>query len=221
MLRTFLIIFATALAVGTGWLTNEIPAKANMRTLAQVMIGLGAFCITFFTIVRVVDDYGWWITPALTFVVVFHFGFKRLKAIDRLIDRNRPDQWLVNTLAAAGTPFAAVAPSIQTEEKMHALPPDLDGEDLDDLFADFEPESAARPRRFMDDFVIADEADAGPTDLELERLDDFIFTARHGYLIHQRTDRADCDVVTIHPGMSIADLIEVAKLHQCVKEVAA
>ena len=77
-----------------------------------------------------------------------------------------------------------------------------------------------KSRRFLDDFTIADEADLGPIELELDRLDEFMFTARHGYLIHQNLDpdTPPCDVITISPGMSLADLVDIAKLHNCTQE---
>lgn len=220
MLRTFLIVLATILAGGFIWLAHDIPTRADMKKWAQVLVGLSIFFATFFTLVRIVDDYAWWMLPTTAFIIAMLQSLVSLGDINRLIKRNQPDQWLVNTLAAAGTPITGTVAPSTTEEPVRALSPRLDDEDLD-LFADYEPEHETRPRRFMDDFVIADEADLGPGELELEHLDDFIFTARHGFLVHNRgQDVAPCDVVTIHPGMSVADLIEAAKHHKdrCVVE---
>lgn len=218
MLRIFLIVLAIALGGGMIWLGRDMPIRADMKRWAQILIGLNVFFALFFLAVRIIDHYGWWLIPTFMFVVAAFSSLDRLGAINRLIDRNKPDQWLRETLAAAGTASAMIPPT-QPEEKMHTL------EDKDvDLFADYEPEQANRPRRFMDDFVIADEADLGPGELELDRLNQFIFTSRHGFLVHNRgPELAACDVTTIHPGMSIADLIDAAAGHhnQCDEEAAA
>lgn len=209
MYRTVLIIFATLLAGGAVTFGRQIPVKADMKNVTQILVGLGFFFMLFFAVIRFVDNYFWWSIPAVGFVCVVFYSIRRLDDINRLIAREKPSHWLTETLRSSsptGAPMTA-------EELQAALA-------AYDMFHEEHPEP--EERRFLDDFFVADEADLGPNGLDLERLDDFIFTARHGYLVHdQDPDRAPCDVVTITPGMSVADLIDAAKLHKCVKEIAA
>lgn len=208
MFRTFLIVAATLLAIGTCVLAIKIPVKADMKRTAQILTGLGLFGVFFFCVTRLLDDnYFWWFVPAFGFSAALGLGLVRIDDIKRLIDREKPSPWLTQ-----------LSPPITgATMRDYQIIEDLDFSGL--VEPDEEPEP---PRRFLDTFYIADEADLGPTELELQLLDDFIFTARHGYLVHDRGgDNPVCDVMTIHPGMSLADLIDAAKLHECVKEVAA
>lgn len=215
MFRTFLIVLATVLAGGAVLLGRQIPVKADMKRPTEVLIGLGFFFMLFFAVIRFVDNYFWWSVPAVAFIAVNYYGLRRLDEITGLIHREQPDKWLADLLASGAMPVTGTT----KEGEMHD-PVDYDepyNYDGDLLFGDMEEPA----HRFMDEFVIADEADLGPNELELERLDDFIFTSRHGYLVHDHdADRAPCDVMTILPGMSIADLIDAAKLHECAKETA-
>lgn len=208
MFRTILIVASTLLAIGTCVLANRIPVKADMKRTAQVLTGLSFFGVFFFVATELLDDnYGWWFIPAFGFSAALGLGLVRIDDIQCLIYREKPNPWLTQ-LSPPIT--GATMRDYQTIE-------DLDFEGL--VEPDEEPEA---PKRFLDTFYIADEADLGPTELELQLLDDFIFTSRHGYLVHDRGgDLPVCDVMTIHPGMSIADLIDAAKLHSCVQEVAA
>jgi hypothetical protein len=213
MLRTALILLATLLASGAIVLARQIPVKADMKGSVTTLIGLSFFFTMFFAVVRFVDDYFWWTVPAVSFIAAFIYGFRRLDDINRLI-RREGVTWLTETLASA-----PITGAYTKGNGMHKEPDLLN---WDEEFRGLvPPDEEPPPRRFMDNFLIADEADLGPGELDLEHLDDFIFTARHGYLVHdQNPDRAPCDVMTISPGMSIADLIEAAKQHQCVKENA-
>jgi len=160
--------------------------------------------------------------PTVAFTAVIYWAVRRLSDIDRLIRRQAVDEWLVEVTATAATTKEKTVRDYETLDEV------LDFDDLDERDPDFDfdfgevVESDDRPRRFLDDFVVADEANlppAGPTDVELEHLDEFVFTARHAYLIHDRgLDAAGCDVMTIEPGMSIADLIDAAKLHVCKEQ---
>jgi hypothetical protein len=208
MFRTVLIVVASLLAGGTAVFTRQIPVAVNMKGLAQIAAGLGFFFVLFFAAVRLIDEYFWWSIPAVGFVCVIYYGVRKVDDIGRLIRRERPGSWLTDTASSmpvSGAPMTA-------EELQVAL-----------AAYDVGQERYLEPaqRRFLDEFFIADEADLGPSELELERLDDFIFTSRHGYLVHDHNpDRAPCDVMTITPGMSVADLIDAAKAHECVKETA-
>jgi hypothetical protein len=192
MFRNALIMAATLLAGSSVLFARRIPTRADMKLLAYVVTGIGFFFMLFFTVVRFIDDYFWWSIPAVAFILVFHFAIRALDRINVLINRGEPKEKLVQ------------------QEQLDAMLWDDAAEPPD---GDFEP---GRPRRFLDDYLIADEADLGPTALELKRLDEFIFTARHGYLVHDHDpDLVPCDVLTVAPGMSVADLIEAAQQHQC------
>lgn len=207
MFRSILIVAGTLLGGATIWLSRDIPTKADMERPIKVLIGIGFFFMLFFAAVRFIDDYFWWTIPAVTFMAVIYYSVRKLGDTAALTEPDESNLWLAGVTAAVDD---------EKEKAVHE-------EDLDVMFWDNAAEppddgdfGVDRPRRFLDDYLIADEADLGPTPLELERLDEFIFTARHGYLIHDHDpDLMPCDVVTVTPRMSIADLIEIAQQHQC------
>jgi hypothetical protein len=214
MFRTALIILAILLGIGAMVLVRQIPAEINMKGPVKVLIGLGLFFGLFFATVRIIDGYFWWMLPVGGFIGAFISGTWKLGDINRLARRG---QWSTETLTSRPGTGAALVPTPMTAEELQAALDAFDAYDREYDKKYLEP----RQRSFLDDFLIADEADLGPNELDLEHLDDFIFTSRHGYLVHDHDpDRAPCDVMTISPGMSITDLIEAAKQHECVKETA-
>jgi hypothetical protein len=195
-----------------------------MKRPAQVLIGLGLFFMAFFVVVRYIDDSYWWAIPAVMFTGVINYGVRRLDQINRRVIREKPDEWLAAVMAAApstpGVPMpTAPPPNFQAyyENDADYEPPYDDEEEP----YDGSGMESVRQRRFLDDFLVADEADLGPHELHLKGLDKYVFTSRHAYLVHDRGEGADptggpqhCDVATIFPGMSIADLIEAAQQHR-------
>lgn len=211
MFRSILIVVGTLLGGAAIWLGRDIPTKANMKGPIKVLVGIGFFFMLFFAAVRFIDDYLWWTVPAVTFMAVIYYGIRKLDEIKVLTKPDESNLWLAGIEAAADDNKEKPV----REESLDVMVWDDEAEP-----PDFDEEPA--PRRFLDDYFIADEADVMPTNLDLTKLNDFIFTARHGYLVHDRgADRGTCDVVTIIPGMSIADLIETAQNHFCDKEPAA
>jgi hypothetical protein len=221
MFRTVLITLATLLAVGVGLTVRQAPLEPASRAPVRIVAWLAVFFALFFVVVRFLDGYYLWLIPCGLFVAVAVVAADRAEQIKNFT-KTKSDQWLsaVQTAAASASTERTPAKENDMAHKLSVM--DWD-EEFEGLVEPEELNAAPGPRRFLDDFVIADEADLGPTPLELDRLDDFIFTSRHGYLVHDRGEPAPlCDVVTILPGMSIADLIEVATQHSCsAREVAA
>ena len=199
MFRITLIILATLLAGGAAYYIRQLPVRTDMKGLAQIIAGLGGFFMLFFVVIRFVNDFFWWAVPVAGFVCVISYAAQKLNDIGRLVGQEKAAQY----------------------KERRAMSEELDVIDWGDFEGLVTPDEEPQPRRFLDNFIIADEADLGPNQLELDRLDDFIFTSRHGYLVHdQDPDLAPCDVMTIRPGMSVADLINAAKAHECAKETA-
>lgn len=212
MLCTVLVVLATGLAGGTTYFSHKIPTRRDMKSLALTVVGLAVFFMSFFVVIRFVDSYAWWAAPASGFVIAIACAMRKYWDIARLIRRERLDR---------SRPIPILTPGARRHGKEKEMSSPSDIIDWDKEFEGLVEPEEEQPRRFLDTFLIADEADLGPNRLELDRLDDFIFTARHGYLVHDHNpDLAPCDVMTIHPGMSVADLIDAARAHECVKETA-
>lgn len=210
MFRISLIVLATLLAGGAILLGHQAPVRADMKRPLQILAGISFFFMLFFVAVRVIDDFFWWTIPAVAFILAIGRSIRRLDDIHRLIQREKPNRWLTNVIES--TPITG---ALISEADMRETPDTIVWED------DVEPDFVAE-RRYLDNFFIADEADLGPHELDLEGLDQYVFTSRHAYLVHDHDpDKAPCDVLTVHPGMSLADLIEAAKQHECVEVPAA
>lgn len=224
MYRTFLIVAATLLGIGTAVLIMRTPVRADMKRTVYIITGLCFVAGGFFVTTKSYDNnYGWWYVPVFVFAVAGGLGLVRRDAINRSIEREKPSQWLLEIARSMPTTGATVKETAVREEPdvLDFEEEEPDYETLSDLPFLFDEEES-RPRRPLDDYYVADEADTWPTQLDLKNLDEFIFASRHGYLVHDRGgDKPVCDVMTISPGMSIADLVDAAMLHTCVKEVAA
>lgn len=210
MFRTALIVLAILLAGGAILLGHQAPIRADMKRPLQILAGISFFFMLFFAVIRFIDDFFWWTIPAATFMLATGRSIRRLDDVHRLIRREKPSRWLTDVVESTPITGAPI-----TETDMRETPDTIVWED------DIEPDFAAE-RRYLDNFFIADEADLGPHELDLEGLDQYIFTSRHGYLVHDHDpDKAPCDVLTIHPGMSLADLIDAATQHECTEVPAA
>jgi hypothetical protein len=213
--RTVLLILATVLGLAAFLLASAIPVREEWKNCSIIATGMSFFFALFFGFVRYIDDYGWWMLPFIVFLCAGIKGFYRMDDIKRLI---RLDQSFAS-LAAASTPITG-APMTGKQETKAVEAGGTEAEMADYWPDEFEHEVAEEERRFLDDFFIADEADLGPHHIDLEGLDEYVFTSRHAYLVHDRgDDEPVCDVMTITPGMSVADLVEASTKHLCTQKV--
>lgn len=203
MIRAILITASVVLAFGGIRLARLAPIDAKMKNPLKILLGIGFFFMAFFLVVKNLDNANlWWAIPAVSFAVLIFICADRIRLINRL------------------TEFDFKGTSMRDEEPEDTTQLDDDLYDdwpfSDEIDALLDDAAEPRPRRPFDNFEIADEADLGPQPLDMDHLDDYVFTSRHAYLVHV-TDDGDsaCDVLTITPGMSIADLLDAATGHHC------